>query len=154
MKKNLFLLIAGILFSLAGFSQGKIGTNNQGTQIRKCWDVAVGYVPDRDFQALRVSTAFNNIVFKRFGVFTAFEVNGNNDYYSHILGITGSITNFLYVYGGADLFTKNGLFTAGSDCRKNIGIGIYPISWGVVKFGYSQSVGVTAEVGLCFPLGK
>ena len=89
MKKNLFLLIAGVLFSLAGFSQGKSETNNQATQIRKCWDVAVGYVPDRDFQALRVSTAFNNIVFKRFGVFTAFEVNGNNDYYSHILGITG-----------------------------------------------------------------
>jgi hypothetical protein len=157
MKRLLLILTVGLMLNLTSLAQDS--SQNSNTEKKKpsfCMDVSLGYVFDKDYDALRASASVNNFILKRFGVFTAFEKNFNTDYFTHILGVTGSINHFSYIFAGMDFFTKYGLFQNGGwkGTRKDIGIGLYPWKWVTVKLGYSFSVHLTAEVGVRIPLGS
>lgn len=153
MKKTFLLvvLVAGLAFSNMVSAQTE---ESEKPALVKCIDLGVGYVPKNDIEALRASVALNNIAFKRFGVYTAFENGTGGDYFTNIIGVTGSVTHFMYLYAGVDVFTKYGLIEKGGGCRKDFGVGINPFSWALVKVGYSNSVGPLAEIGVRIPLGK
>jgi hypothetical protein len=157
MKRLLLILMVGLLLNFTSLAQGGNQNNSQDKkQPTFCMDATVGYVFDKNYDALRGSVAVNNFVFKRFGVWTAFETNSGKDYFTHIIGLTGSINHFSYIFAGMDFFTKNGLFQNGGfkGTRKDIGIGLYPWKWTTIKLGYSFSVHFTAEVGVRIPLGS
>lgn len=157
MKKLLLILVVGSIFHFHGFSQnGNLNSGQTRTAPSFCMDITAGYVFDKDYNAFRASASVNNFMLKRFGAFTAFEKGVDSDYFTHIIGLTGSINHFSYIFAGMDFFTKYGLFQTGGwkGTRKDIGIGLYPWKWATVKLGYSFSVGMTAEVGVRIPLGS
>ena len=98
---------------------------------------------------MKNSVAFSNIGYTRFGVFMSFETGWKSDYSANIVGITATINRFLFLWGGADLLTKDGLLTTRtfSGTRKEVGIGLTPYKWIVLRGGYSGSIGITAEIG-------
>ena len=155
MRNPFFTLLIGLIVSTAGMAQtDPADTVKQKKEIRPCIDVAVGYLPKSDYKDLRISVAYNNWLLKRLGVFTALEYSPPDGNYTHILGLTGSLTHYLYLFGGIDIFTPRGIIQKGLDCRKSVGVGIYPWKWTVVKLGYSFNAGFTGEVGVKVPLGK
>lgn len=144
-----------LMFITLGF----LITQNVSAQTTKkelvpCADIGVGYLPKSSIQALRVSVAFNNLVFDRFGAYTALETNSGNNYFTHVIGLTGSINHFSYVYAGVDFFSDRGFLNnvGFKDVRKDMGIGFYPVKWATAKLGYSFSVGIYGEVGVRIPL--
>jgi hypothetical protein len=156
--KRVFLTSLFVIFLLS-VSFIRIHAQNAGTfkqPLVSCMDIGLGYVPDKDWKALRGSVSFNNIFLHRFGLFTAIEGNKNKDYFSNIIGLTGSIINAIYLYAGMDFLTRNGAFgDAGfKSARKNFGIGVYPFPWAVVKAGYSIDMGITAEIGIKISLNQ
>jgi hypothetical protein len=157
MKRLLLILLVGLLFNFTSLAQGGTQNNSQDKKLPTlCMDATVGYVFDKNYDAWRTSVSVNNFIFSRFGAFTAFEKNFNTDYFTHIIGLTGSINHFSYIFAGMDFFTKYGLFHNGGfkGTRKDIGIGLYPWKWATIKLGYSFSVHFTAEVGVRIPLGS
>lgn len=114
-------------------------------------NLSAGYMFEDPNQAFKATVAVNNILFKRFGAYTSIETI---DPFANIWGATASILPNLYVYGGIDLFTDNGVFSKDGleGTRKEIGIGFIPVSNLLVKGGWSKSVGFTAELGWRIPL--
>ena len=136
-------LLAGNLFA---------GEENQqaladSTGLSRFFSITGGYVPKREYNALKVTADYNNFLFNRFGVYTSFEKGLDSGYFSNIYGITGSLGKRMYLFTGVDLFTHHGLFNARKHCRKDIGIGIIPLKNLLVKMGWSTAVNVTVEVG-------
>lgn len=119
-------------------------------------DGSVGYMPKAPYHAGIVTIAFNNILFKRMGLYTSLEkkISSGPDYFSHIIGITGRVHKYFGLYAGLDLFTKVGIFgERGIDFfRKELGVSVYPFKNTFFKLGYSSHHGPTAGVGLFFPL--
>jgi len=131
-------------------------------------DVTVGYAPKSPYNALKGSISINNLILKRFGFYTSIEKGLNKDvlvfhdydghtYFTHILGMTASLNKNIYFFGGLDLFTKSGvIYTKDKQrgFRKELGIGITPYKWTVVRLGWSGSVGPTFTIGAKIPLRK
>jgi hypothetical protein len=118
--------------------------------------VTAGYVPKTEYQALKTSVAFNNIVLDRFGTYISFEKGADSGYFSNIYGITGTITKDICLWGGVDLFTRHGLLTHNNSrakgIRKEFGISVIPVKPLVVKAGWSFGAGMTLEAGIRIPL--
>lgn len=170
MKKGLLILALGLFLSVPGFTQivenqDSLFYYRDSLDVQKnptfCLDFGVGYAPKTIegtgmYDAFRFSVALNNLLFHRFGVWTGFEKNFNSDYFTHILGLTGSITHWAYVYAGMDFFTDHGYFhnNGFEKTRKDVGIGFYPYKWLTLKVGWSQTVEFTGEIGIRIPLEK
>jgi len=114
--------------------------------------VTGGYVPKTEYQALKASVALNNIVLNRFGAYVSFEKGTDSGYFSNIYGITGAITQEIYVWAVSMVFTRHGLFThndnEGKGIRKEFGISAIPVKPLVVKAGWSFGAGLTLEAGI------
>jgi len=118
-------------------------------KIEPVLDITVGYLAQTEFNAVKNTVAFSNIGYTRFGVFMSFETGWNSDYSTNTVGLTATINRFLYLWGGADLLTKNGFLITRefSGTRKEVGIGLTPYKWIILRGGYSGSIGLTAELG-------
>ncbi|MFA6798595.1 MAG: hypothetical protein WCR39_04805 [Bacteroidales bacterium] len=149
MKKAALILGVALLISWAGRAQT---VAPKSILPSPCLDVSAGWVFKSSNQALRGTISYNNFLFNRLGVFTSVEVGFGSSLSTHIVGITGSITDFLYLFAGADVFTNSGLIKKGIGARKVIGFGVYPWKWAVMKVGFSLSVGPYAEIGVRIPL--
>jgi hypothetical protein len=152
MKKQ---MIALFMFLVSGSLHAQEATEQvlpASSDFHKSLSVTAGYVPKSEYNALKTTVAYNNFFFKRVGVFTSVEKGLDSDYFTNIYGITGSLHKNVYLFGGIDLFTKHGVFNAGKDCRKSMGIGVIPFNNFEVKGGWSKSVGVTIEAGWRFSL--
>ncbi len=150
----LFLLL--FCFSLQNLyaqREGKETTEKRDT-IPPSMVASIGFVPCCRYNSLKVGGSFNNLFFKKLGVYTSFEKGINSGYFSHIYGITWTIHKNAYLWTGIDFYTRYGLFTHSKSCgiRKEIGIGIIPIKNFVINTGWSYDVGVSLEVGLRLPL--
>ena len=117
-------------------------------------NVTAGYVPS--VNALKSTIAFNNFLLQRIGAYTSLETGLDTRFLSNIYGITCTLQRYIYLWGGVEFFTKNGLLNGESEeyksVRKEIGIGILPVKNLVVKGGWSKSVGVTFEAGIRIPI--
>jgi hypothetical protein len=118
--------------------------------------VTAGYIPKPSVKALKSSIAFNNLLLKRIGVYTSLEKGLDSGFFTNIYGITGTVHRNVYLWGGVEIFTKQGLLNSESEgfkkARKEFGIGILPVRNLVVKGGWSKSVGITFEAGVRIPL--
>jgi len=112
-------------------------------------DITVGYLPQAEFNAVKNTVAFNNIGYTRFGVLMSFETGWDSDYSTNTVGMTATINRYLYLWIAADLLTQQGLIITRSlsGTRKEIGVGVMPYKWTLLKVGYSGSVGLSAELG-------
>jgi len=112
-------------------------------------DVSAGYLFQYEDNVIKNTVAFSNIGYTRFGVFMSFETGWDSDYSTNTIGMTATINRFIYLWGGADLLTKNGFLTTRTlgSTRKELGIGLTPYKWIVLRGGYSGSIGITAEIG-------
>jgi len=157
MKKLIFIVLFAFFYAgmlLAQNNINKTFTNRE--EIPISLYVTAGYVPKPSVKALKSSIAFNNFLLKRIGVYTSLEKGLDSRFFTNIYGITGTVHKNIYLWGGVELFTKNGLLNSESEgfnkARKEIGIGFLPVKNLVVKGGWSSSVGVTFEAGLRIPL--
>lgn len=94
-------------------------------------------MPKTTVNALKTSFAYNNFLFKRVGAYTSFEKGLDSDFFTNIYGLTLSVHEKVYLYGGVDLFTKY------KGDRKEIGIGFIPYKRLVVTTSWSKSAGIT-----------
>jgi len=142
--KNILLLLVIVFFSA-------VTSYGQKEKLNKNVDITAGYIPNSTYSGLKGGVSVNNIMVKRFGLYTSFEYGlGDKDYFTNIIGATGSITNYLYVFAGVDVYSKHGLVSNDSFSRKEMGIGVLPFKWAAVRIGYSFSVGPTIAVGFRF----
>ena len=141
--KNILLLLT-ILFIAS------LSAHAQSGRLEKTIDITAGYIPNSDFNAFKGGVSVNNIMVTRFGLYTSFEKGFDSDYFSNIIGVTGSITNYLYIFAGVDVYSKYGLVSQDRFNRKEMGIGVLPFKWAAVRVGYSFSVGPTIAVGFRF----
>ena len=152
MKTFAILLLSGILFSLSSAAQQNTSANNTRQELEPCIDFGVGYIPDKDYKQMTVSTSVNNWYLKRFGAFAMVELNFDSP--AVIIGPTVSINHFSYVFTGIDFLTSRGTFNLSfKDARKDFGVGFYIKEWATIKIAYSFSAGPRAEVGIRIPLG-
>jgi len=157
MKSFLFTFFLSLLISVNVFAQTEIQTQTLPVEAPKAlkfkpnMDITAGYVPNPDVNALKFSYSANNIVLKRGGFYTSFEKGLDSDYFSHLVGITGSIIPQLYLWGGIGLFGNSGLFDGENGLRKEMGVGIIPFKSAVVRLGWSYDVGFTCTVGWQIP---
>ena len=142
MKNILLLLVIVFLASVTSFGQSN--------KLEKTVDITAGYIPNTDVNAFKGGVSVNNIMINRFGLYTSFEKGFDDDYFSNIIGVTGSVTNYLYIFAGVDVYSKSGLVSNDSFQRKEMGIGVLPFNWAAVRIGYSFSVGPTIAVGFRF----
>ncbi|MGQ8337532.1 hypothetical protein ACUNWD_13355 [Sunxiuqinia sp. A32] len=149
------LLIVTIL--IAGVSGSKSFAQKSKTQSNKPYRhilLSVGYAPDKEFKALKGNIMLNNLLLKRFGVYTSFE-GGIDDYSQSILGATFGINKYLFLYGGIDLADNEKLSdieVGKGSTRKEAGIGITPYKFTAATLGWSKGVGFTFTVGINIPL--
>ena len=151
--KNI-LLVALVLFAFTGNSFAQSSESSEEPQEKskifgecdRALNITLGYVPKSSINALKASFAFNNILFKRAGVYTSFEKGLDSDFFTNIYGLTFSVHERVYLYGGIDLFTKY------KGDRKEIGIGFIPYKRLIVKAGWSGAVGITLSAGITIPL--
>jgi len=117
-------------------------------------DITAGYVPKAEYKSLKASVSVNNLLLKRVGFYTSVEKATASDYFTHIIGVTGTLFKSVYLFGGMDFFTKYGLITNGGfdGTRKELGLGFSPYKFTVVRLGWSSSVGPTFAVGVKFNL--
>ncbi len=115
-------------------------------------DIGFGYIFDHKYEKYTLSTSFNNFIGERYGMFVMFELNPPAP--AIVMGPTITIYDFAYVYGGIDFFTTRGYFQRGGfkHARKDLGIGIYPFKWGVIKLCHSFNAGSRVELGIRIPL--
>jgi len=144
-----------LLFYLTGNAQTEYlpfaGVKTEKGKIAESYaDITFGCVLQTP-QVLKASISLNNILFHRLGFYSSVETDFSN--FSNIYGVTATITSWAYIWGGADLFTKNGLLNKNRlDARKEVGVGLTPYKWIVVRMGYSSSVGPTLTGGVKIPL--
>ena len=116
-------------------------------------EFSLGYIPKPDVNSIKGNISINNIVFKRLGAYTSLEKEINSNGLTNTIGVTVSLNRILYVWGGMDILSKNGLFQSQSFSgpRKEVGIGVKPYKNTVVRIGWSSSVGVSISAGIDIP---
>lgn len=147
--KRIFLLLVFLFIASQSYPQNSRFFDTEGTNSLL---ITGGYVPKSPYNALKFSVAYKNLLFERFGFYTSLELGLDSDYLANTYGITGSLNDDLFLWGGIDLFTDNGLFSDDSGTRKEFGVGYIPFTNAVVMAGYSLSVGFTIQAGLRIPL--
>jgi hypothetical protein len=158
MKRVLFFAFLFLFFAANSFAQNTTSMESSGQQTKffgECdpdFQFILGYVPKSSVNALKTTFDFNNIFFKRAGVYTSLEKGLDSDYFTNIYGLTLSVHQKVYLFGGVDLFTKYGLFTSDEGVRKEFGIGYNPWKKLVLNLGWSGSVGITFGAGIKIPL--
>jgi hypothetical protein len=114
--------------------------------------------------AVRYSLGITHIIKNKLGFYATLEKKGgympftsntyNNEFKRHILGMQFDFSNHWGFYGGLGVnlinpFQRDGNFITN---RKELGI-VYKLSnMSLLRFGYSKSVGFTANFGLRFPM--
>ena len=159
MKNILFVILVLIVFTGNSFAQSSESSEEpQGKskifgECERALNITLGYIPKSTINALKTSFAFNNILFKRVGVYTTFEKSLDSDLFSNMYGLTFSVHKRVYLYGGVDLFTKYGYFNKdNTGVRKEIGIGFIPYKSLVVTTSWSKSAGIAFTAGIKIPL--
>jgi len=154
MKKLAILFLAGIMLSFSTTAQQDDPGSTRTSQILEpCIDFGIGYIPDKEYQVVTISSAVNNWYLKRFGAYAMAEMNFDTP--AILIGPTVSINHFSYVYFGIDFLTSRGLFALNfKDSRKDFGVGFYIKELITLKVAYSFNAGPRAEIGLRFPLGR
>jgi hypothetical protein len=156
MKPFCFFIL--VLLLTSGHADAQVrrdGTIYRGKQkFVFCMDIGVGYIFDHKYEKYTVSTSFNNFIAPRYGMFVMVELTSPAP--AIVLGPTITIYDFAYIYGGIDLFTSRGYFQRGgfTHARKDLGIGLFPWKWAVVKLSHSFNAGSRIEVGIRIPLER
>ena len=134
------------------YSAGQIEKSNN-TALSRNLELTAGYVPNSGSERLKASLEVNNLLLHRVGAYTSFEYDLDAKSFINITGGSITLHRFIYVWGGMDLFSKNGLIQSGfSGPRKEIGIGITPYKFVVARVGWSNSVGLSLAAGVRIPL--
>ena len=125
----------------------------------KSIDFLVGFVPNQDYNAIKLDLVASNMLLKIIGFYTSFEIGQSNPYFTNIWGVNISIFRFLYLFGGIDIFTSYGVISntkenSTNGTRKEVGIGLYPVKNFTLRTGYSYEVGIAFTAGYRFPISK
>lgn len=155
MKSGAWILVIVMFFSINGLAQNgklKFSTQHRNAATNewqsKNFDVTLGYIPKKGSQGLKSGFSFNNILFRRLGLYTSFEYGFNSDDFSNLVGGTITVNEYVYFFGGLDLFSQNGFIqTKSTGVRKELGIGFVPYKKLVVQLGGSLSVGLSISAG-------
>ncbi len=155
MKKILFVFILLLFISGSVISQNSISER----QLRKKYPISLslqaGAVFNSEYNALKLNAGMHNLFLKYAGFYTSFEIGMDSDYFSNIIGLNVSFLKIVYAFAGVDFFTKDyGIIKNGFNCRKEIGLGIFPVKNLVVQGGFSWNVGATVMVGYRIPFKK
>ena len=148
----ILILITLLTLGVAEAQINKDGIIYRGKQnFIPCMDIGFGYIFDHKYEKYTLSTSFNNFISQRYGMFLMFELNPPAP--AIVMGPTITIYDFAYVYGGIDFFTTRGYFQRGGfkHARKDLGIGIFPFKWAVIKICHSFNAGSRVEVGVRIP---
>lgn len=171
MKKLVLSFVVSFMLAVSAYSQDDSGTGSSlpwiidMAELGRYVDITVGYAPKSPYNALKQTVSVNNLILKRVGFYTSIEEGlstdaavfhdyNNNRYFGHTLGVTTSLNQNIYFWGGIDLFTKSGVFYTSDKergFRKEIGVAVTPYKWTVARFGWSESVGPTFTVGAKIP---
>ena len=129
------------------YSAGK--TENKGNNLLyRNLEITGGYIPKSDNERLKSSIAVNNLLFHRLGAYTSFEYDLTDKKVINTCGATITLHRFVYLWGRADVFSKNGVIQSGiKGPRKEAGVGITPYKFLVMRVGWSNSVGVSIAAG-------
>lgn len=123
-------------------------------------EITAGNVFNTESDTYKLNFSVNNIIANGFGVYASYEweVNEENGYSSNIIGVTGSVLPWMYVFGGFDFFTDSGMFSNDPvnpiKSRKEIGLGIVPFKWVAIRAGFSNSMQWTLSAGLRIPVNR
>ena len=155
MKKVILLLSFSFLILGTTFSQFA----SRQSKFVKSADILAGFVPNKDYNALKFDLAVSNMLFKVVGFYTSFEVGVTSDYFTNTWGINVSVLKFLYLYAGVDLFTSYGIIQSMNEnpmdgVRKELGIGLYPFNNLSIRIGYSIEVGIAITAGYRIQFNK
>jgi hypothetical protein len=165
MKKYLFFCYL-LLIGIASYSQNtadnycwKKGNASQQPKFLSSIDVLAGFVPNSDYNALKIDLVANNIFLKFVGLYTSAEKGVNSSYFANTWGINVSVFRFLYLFAGVDIFSSYGLISNVQDnttngIRKEIGLGLYPVKNLTLRLGYSFEIEATITIGYRFLLNK
>lgn len=151
------------LFLLAGqrilsqnylpYSASQTEKNSTVTALSRNLEFSFGYAPNDQDEKLKANLGVNNLLLKRVGIYTSLEYGLQEHHLINICGGTISINRYLYVWGGANLFSKNGIIQSGiKSARKEIGMGITPYKFVVARIGWSTSVGISFAAGVRVPI--
>lgn len=156
MKIFSFFIALFLLISFQSFAQTDSPSDKEtpnAYQLPPNMDIAVGYVPNSPFHALKVSYSLNNMAFKRWGAYVSVEKGTDSDYLAGTLGLTTYVHKYAYLWYGVGLFStyKSDNKNLWSTYRKEFGIGIVPVKFAVVRLGWSFTVGPTVAVGVRIP---
>ncbi len=156
MKKYSILMLILVQIAMQSNAQtsrdGVIYRGNQ--KFLNTLDIGLGYIFDNKYEKYTLSTSVNNFIGQRYGMFVMVELNPPSP--AIVMGPTITIYDFAYIYGGIDFFTTRGYFQRGGfkHARKDLGIGIYPFRWGVIKLCHSFNAGSRVELGIRIPLER
>lgn len=161
MKKSLFLIVLGFFISLS--IQGQPEVNLKSTKksfiiktvdLYPNLDLSIGYVPKSSYESIKANISINNIIFKRFGLYTSIEKGFDSSYLANTLGITASVHRYVNLFGGIGLFGNYGVLSKVNrvNIRKEFGVGIMPYKQTFIRLGWSFEVGPTIGVGIKIPL--
>jgi len=175
MKNALCLLVLGVFLTISVSAQqditdrteSSISRITQLTNPQKYIDITVGAAPKSPYEAVKFSASINNLILNRIGFYTSFEKGFNENeltfhyyddhkHFSNILGVTATLNQYVYFWGGIDVFTKSGVIACHGErrgFRKELGVGITPYKWTVARLGWSKSVGPTFTIGAKIPIG-
>ena len=162
MQPNLIKIFFFLIFLVAGqnlmgqsylpYSAGQNDKNDKPDLYRNC-EITVGYLPKTGGERLKTSISLNNVLFQRIGAYSSFEYAFKDDKFFNITGGTVSLHRIVYLWGGMDLFSKNGLIRSGYEStRKEVGVGITPYKFLVARIGWSGSIGFSLAIGIRFQL--
>ena len=149
----LLMIVSGVNAqdSYLPYSAGK--TDKSGSILTRNMEATIGYLPQKEQEGIKASIGVNNVIFKRIGFYTSFEIQPGSDEFTNIVGGQRSIHQLFYVWGGMDLFMNNGLIQFGfKGSGKEAGVGITPYKFLVFRFGYSSSVGPSLAAGVRFTI--
>jgi hypothetical protein len=161
MKNSLFLIALGLFISVKVLGQTKVALINfvdstvtKDSELHSNFDITLGYIPKSMLNALKASISVNNIFFKRVGGYVSLEKGLNSNYFSNTYGITTSINNYFYLWGGFGWYAKSELFKhiEWEKVRKELGIGFLPYKMIVIRLGWSVEVGPTFAAGIKIPM--
>jgi len=81
--------------------------------IYRNYELTLGYAPKKGEERIKTTIGLNNFLFKRIGAYTSFEYAfADTDFYN-ITGGNITLNKMVYIWGGIDLFSKNGLIRNG-----------------------------------------
>ena len=154
---SVFILMLAAFYSSAQdaylpYSAGIKDRSSGGSEFIRNVEITIGYLPKTSHEGLKGTLAVNNLILNRIGFYTSFESTFEKGDFTNIIGGQVSVFKFIYIWGGMDAFTKNGLFQSGFEgSRKEAGIGITPYKFLVFRLGYSNSVGPSIAAGIRIP---